>query len=149
LIDGEFNEDNLDTVVETFGHCDIDAAKEEAQRLYPRYSVVEARAHVEEGGYTEVLLRERPEYKSFTFVNKKDGQAYTRQISEGAPILDDEALKENDPELYKEITKTETVVIPVEEMTPAQLQKIEDYVYPGKLTVKLGSPRKAKPEELE
>lgn len=38
---------------------------------------------------------------------------------------------------------------PLESLTPEQLAALDDFIYYSKPTVKLGAPRKAKPEELE
>lgn len=87
----------------------------------------------------------------FEHVNKKDGFVYTRQISKAAPSLDDERLREEDPELWEEITyipEPERVLKPLEELSPEQLAKIGEYLVAGRVSVKLGAPKKAKPEDI-
>jgi hypothetical protein len=43
----------------------------------------------------------------------------------------------------------ERVLIPLEELDSANLAALEDYIYPGKPSVKMAAPRKAKAEDLE
>lgn len=89
--------------------------------------------------------------EAFEFVNATDGFVYTRQISKGAPSLDDERLREEDPELWEEITyvpEPERTLKPLDDLTPEQLARLGDYLVAGRQTVKLGAPKKVKPEDL-
>ena len=89
--------------------------------------------------------------EAFEFVNKKDGLVYSRQISRGAPSLDDDRLRKEDPELWDEITyvpEPERTLRPLEDLSPEQLAKVSSYLLPGKITPKLGAPRKATLDDL-
>ena len=91
------------------------------------------------------------EGEAFEYVNKTDGLVYSRQISNGAPLLDDERLREEDPELWDQITyipEPERTLKPLDELDPELLAKVGSYLITGRVTTKLGAPRKAKPEEL-
>lgn len=115
---------------------------------YPRWTVTDIR--VSSDGY-EAILKENPALKKFSFVNA-DGLMYERQVSVGSPIIDDEALQIQDPELYERITyvpEPERVLRPLEELDADDLSALGQYIYDGKATVKLAAPRKAKTEELD
>jgi hypothetical protein len=105
---------------------------------------------IEDSGYFTVLLEEDPKFHSFTFVNPEDGMVYSKQVVSGAPYLDDDLLQEMDPELYEEVTyeKVERKLRSLDELSPQQLAKVQEYIYEGKPVVKLAAPRKAKPGEL-
>lgn len=99
----------------------------------------------------QLAIEEDPAFKPFTFVNPVDGKVYSRQISQGGPSVDDERLRQENPELYMRVTRlpTERELRPVSEMKPDDFAALEPYLIPDKLTPKLAAPRKAKPEELE
>ncbi len=80
-------------------------AQEEIEKGYPRWNVIEIRST---GYYWKVLIKEKPEFKSFPFVNPEDGQVYHRNVVEGSPTLDDERLQEEDSELWDRITYIHT-----------------------------------------
>lgn len=96
-----------------------------------------------------VLLEEDPAFKPFTYVNKEDKRVWGKQIVRSSPMLDDEELKNKDPDLWKRVTKPARVMRPLEELKPNDLAELQGFMYPGLLQVKLAPPRKAKPEELE
>lgn len=52
-----------------------------------------------------LILEQDPAFQKFTFVNPVDGRVYGRTTVEGSPSLDDEALRNDNPELWKEITE--------------------------------------------
>lgn len=120
-----------------------------AQKKFPRFTVLDAIE--DEYDIWRVVLEENPVYRSFSFVNPVDGMVYQRVIVEGSPMLDDERLKEEDPEFWAEISHIpqERVMKPIEDLTQDQIAKLQEYVYTAKPTVKLAAPRKAKSEELE
>jgi hypothetical protein len=102
------------------------------------------------------IIEEDPSFKKFVYVNRKDGQVYRRNVSQAGPSLDDERLKEENPELWKRIT--ESKVIPrqvtrvlkdLETVSNKDLAEMQEYFVPGPMTVKLDAPRKAKPDELD
>lgn len=87
----------------------------------------------------------------FEYVNKQDGMIYSRQISKAAPSLDDDRLREEDPELWEQITyipEPQRTLRPLEDLSPEQLAKVGEYLVAGKVTTKLSAPKKAKPEDL-
>lgn len=96
-----------------------------------------------------VTLEEDPNLKPYVYISS-DGYAYTKQIVEAGAIIDVEAIQKDSPELWKEISYTpEPMLKPLEELTQEQYKKLQDYAYKPKPQIKLGAPRKAKPEEIE
>lgn len=96
-----------------------------------------------------VILEEDPAFKPFTYVNKVDKRVWQKQITSSSPMLDDEELKIQDPDLWYRVTEPTRVLKPLEELKPDELAELQGFMYPGPLQVKLAQPRKAKPEELE
>jgi hypothetical protein len=85
----------------------VDAEKEEeainlASAKYPQYTVQAAREHPDLPGKFEVIIREDPEFKSFS-VTVGD-ETWQRQTSVGSSVIDDSRLQEEDPELYETVT---------------------------------------------
>lgn len=76
-------------------------AVEFAEKHYPAWIAVDQRKGDGEDHW-EVILEERPEYQAFTI--EHDGRVWGRQVAEGATMLDDERLQEEDPELWKAVT---------------------------------------------
>src|SRR5690349_25097082 len=54
------------------------------QRRYPKHRVADVQ---EDNGEWNVVLEEDPQYRSFTYINKIDGQVYQRIISDGSAYL--------------------------------------------------------------
>lgn len=99
----------------------------------------------------EVILVEDPQYKAFQYVNSDDEMVYTKSIVAGSIQLDDERLKECDPDLYEQVTyvpEPERRLRPLDELPDIVLAKLQKYMYEGKPIVKFPAPRKAKAEEL-
>lgn len=135
-------------IIAEFPTEDEEEALRMAQRQYVRHRVVSSAPM--EGGY-QVVLEEDAELRPFTFLNKEDGQVYQRIVSEGSPSLDDEALAEEQPELWEAITNEVTTreLKPLEELTPEQVAELQKYITMPKPQMRLGKPRRAKPEELD
>ena len=110
--------------------------------FYPGWRYVEEH---DDGG---VLIEEDPAFKKFVHVNPEDGKLYRRNISQEGPSLDDERLQQEDPALWKRITKPARVLKPFYTVSNKDLAALQAYLVPGKMTVKLDAPRAAKPEEL-
>lgn len=132
----------------------VEATNEEqawriAQRRFHRYRIVDVRDAKD--GKWNVILEEDPEYRSYQYINPQDGQVYSKIVSENAPYLDDDALKEEEPELWDRITEPVTTrqIKPLDTLSPEDLAAMQPYITAPKPTIKLGNPRKAKPEELE
>lgn len=125
-----------------------DAAREYAIHKNPFWTVTEI--HLEEDEYF-VRMEEDFTLKPFAFVNQEDGMVYQRTVVEGEVLLDDERMKVEDPELWKEITVEKVVeeILPFEELRPETLDKLSEYLYQGKPTVKFLAPRAAREDELE
>lgn len=147
-INEELKEEVPPQLVVEFPTDDEEAALRQAQRQYIRHRIVST-APVE-GGY-QVILEEDPEYRAFTYINPADGQVYQRIISEGSPSLDDDTLREENPELWEAITEevTERKLKPLDNLTAEQLAGLQPYITMPKPQVRLAAPRKAKPEELD
>lgn len=142
------DEDRPTKVVTLYGP-DEDTARARCLRYYPTWKI-KAISKVEDGEHS-FLLEEDPDYAPYTYVNPEDGMVYSRQVAAGKLHLDDDLLKEQDPELYERVTHIpqERQLKPFEELSDDDTAAVQDYIYEGKPTVKLGAPRKAKPEELE
>lgn len=123
-----------------------DKAREEAARRNPGWLVIST-SYDEDG--VHVLLREDPKYKPFSYVDKKTEMVWSKQIASGQAEYDIEKLREEDPDLWVRVSKLERVPRDFEDIDPEDLPKVQDYIYPGPLQIKLATPRKAKAEELE
>lgn len=125
----------------------------------PRFVIKSLRPRVSEdesweGPFTfEAILEEDPFYLPFYHVNLDDGFKYERRCDDGAIMLDDDRLKEDDPGLYKrvmfELPWGDYVPIPTEKLDSKDQLAIRDYLYQKEPTIKLPAPRKASDEELE
>lgn len=133
---------------------EIEAASEEevlriAQRRFVRHTVI-SHEQVQPGTW-KIVLEEDPTLRPYTYVNKEDGMVYQRIVSEGSPVLDDEAIQDENPELWQRITKevTSRELIPLEEMSEEDVSLLQPYISMPKPQVRLGAPRAAKSEELD
>lgn len=136
------------------------SARDEAQAFdivkmrYPRWIICDFRCTkvMESKRVFEFIIEENREYKTHSFTNPTDGLVYTRQVVAGSPQIDDERLREDDPELYEAVTyvpEPERQLRPLDELTDVEMAKLSEYMYEGAPIVKLAAPRKAKPEDLE
>jgi hypothetical protein len=144
----ELSEEVAPQIVTEYETDDEEQALRQAQRQYVRHSVVATKRT--ESGY-QVILQEDPGLRPFQYVNPADGRVYQRIVSEGSPVLDDEAIREEKPELWEAITHevTKRELKPLENLTPEQIADLEPYIALPKPQVRLAAPRKAKPEELD
>lgn len=135
-------------VIQVYGPTE-GQVREKLETRYPAWDIQAIRPTKD--NFFEVELQEKPEYMPFKFANPEDGMLYARQVSSGSPQIDDEALKEAEPELYEAVTYevTERRFKDFDELDHDQLARLQTFVYEGRPTIKLASPRKAKPEELE
>lgn len=119
-----------------------------AQRKFHQHNVTDV---VKSGDDWEVFLEEDPSLNPYSFINKEDGRVYSRQVVQGSPMLDDGAVLADDPELWDRITEeiVSRQIRSFDDISDEDLKKIGKYLYLPRPTVKLASPRKAKPEELE
>jgi hypothetical protein len=76
-----------------------------ALKRNPRWRVIEVVDLSQQPGFAGVVLEEDPQYKPFVYVNRKTKRVWTRSVRDGSPWLDDEELRESDPELWKRITR--------------------------------------------
>jgi uncharacterized protein YnzC (UPF0291/DUF896 family) len=120
-----------------------------AQRRFQKHRVVDVRQ--ESATTWKVVLEENPEYRDFQYINPEDGQVYSRIVAEGAPFLDDDAIREENPELWDKITHEVTTreMKPVESLEPEVLAQLRPYLTSPKPSIRLGNPRRAKQEELD
>lgn len=99
------------------------------------------------------IIEEDPAFKKFVYVNHDDGNVYRRNVSQAGPSLDNERLKEEDPDLWKRISDPKVqrvrVLKDLETISNKDLKLMQEYFVPGPMTVKLDTPRKAKPDELD
>src|SRR5208282_5423416 len=96
--------------------------------FYPGWYVIEEN---EEG----ILIEEDPAFKKFVHVNLEDGKLYRRNVSQEGPSLDDERLQQEDPALWKRITKPARVLKPFDTVSNKDLAALQAYFVPGKMTV--------------
>lgn len=117
------------------------------ERHYPEWATL-SETLFETDLETRVVLKERPEYKPFFYVNHELGLVFQRSITKGEPIVDDEALQQEDPDLYKEVVEMVPMLKPLDEMTDKQRAGVQKYTYRKPPKQRLEPPRRAKPEEL-
>jgi hypothetical protein len=121
--------------------------------LYPKWKLLSALLVDEEiPDEWKLVIQEDPTKRNYTFVNPLDGQVYTRTVTESAPDVDLERIKEEDPDFYHDITFQPTVpreLLPLKNLTDEAKEKLKKYLLPVKLTNRMEKPRKPKPEELE
>lgn len=159
------------------GLADEDTIENYVEREHPAWRIDEWRK--DDDGTYEVILLLRPELKDFTFVNAEDGMVYRRQFNNGSPTLDDDLLRRQDPDLWVRISdipqyddiaelvfeagvdhreidewiqkhwKGPRTLKSLDSLDDDTLAEVQPYIHPGKPTVSLPAPRKAKPEELE
>lgn len=177
--------------IEKYGATNV---KEWVAQHHPGWRFVE----VHDG---KLVIEEDPALLAFSYINPDDLTIYARTTAQGSPMLDDERLKTEDPELWEQISDypepwfglvegaikyailksdtkihdgwdcpvdllyelnpsalaanflrdqgVERVLRPIEELTDAQLESLQEYLVPSPITVRLVPPRAAKREELE
>ncbi len=144
------NERENDEPTETIGVAADSEPEARAQALkyFPAHKVLTVRDN-EDGTFLLEIQIDDP-YRPFTFVNPEDGMVYARQARAGSLHLDEERLKEENPELYERVTYVpeERVLRDLDEIEDEDAAVLGDYLYSDKPTMVLASPRKAKPEEL-
>ena len=147
-------------------------------QYYPGWRIVDGKAKT-------ALIEEDPSCKKHVYLNHEDGIVFKRNVVQATDSLDDEKLREEDPDLWERITVPAPEVEifqPFQEWAfrgkendlvrkfvqqletsgehPRRLKAVDDmsnkdvnamkkYLVPGKLTIKLDPPRKAKPDELD
>lgn len=68
------------------------------KKHYPAWRVVSVTGH-------HAIIEENPSLKKFRWVNPITEEVMGRDVVESGPILDDEALQVEDPELWEQITE--------------------------------------------
>jgi hypothetical protein len=125
------------------------------ETLYPKWRIVKAEQIGSDGELLEwkLIIEEDPAKKTFQYVNPLDKKVYQRTVVESAPDVDLERMKKDAPALYANVTFQPDP--PPRELRPLgsfdedELEGIRRFLLPPKLTERMESPRKAKPEELE
>lgn len=110
--------------------------------FYPGWRLIEGRA-------ATAVIEEDPSFKPYVHINRDLGMVVKREVSQAGPSLDDERLRSEDPDLWKRITKPARVIKDLSAVSDTDIGKLSKYFVPGKKTVKLAAPRKAKPDELD
>lgn len=131
-------------VVEIKARDDVQAKQIAIQR-YPAWIPDDIREHPDREGYYEIIIRENPELMTFTF--EHDGRVFQRQIVSGSPILDDERLQAEDPELWERITyvpEPERKLRDFDDLDPETLGALSEYLHESKPTIKFPAPKRAK-----
>jgi hypothetical protein len=144
------NERENDEPTETIGVTAASEAEARAQALkyFPAHEVLMVRDN--EDGTFLLEIRIADLYRPFTFVNPEDGMVYARQQRAGSLHLDEERLREENPDLYERVTYVpdERVLRDLDEIDDEDTAVLGEYLYSDKPTMRLAPPRKAKPEEL-
>lgn len=87
----------------------------------------------------EAVLKEDPALKPFSF--EHEGYKYSRQISKGPVMVDDDWIAEEDPELLSQVTFDLPwggyVLRPLEQMDPKIINRLGKYIYNSKPRVSL------------
>lgn len=133
----------------------VDATSEQealkvAKKKFPEYFVTGFKKG--EGGTQYLLsLEENLNFRPFIYVNHSDKMVYKKTIQTGSALLDDKAIKDEDPELWMKITRepVKRELIPLDELPDDIIVRMQKYVYRSSPIVKLDKPRKATDEELE
>lgn len=148
LATDKLKEELQDQRIEKVEARDEEEALRIAQRRFHRHNIVDVRT---DGGIWEIVIEEDPNLKPFSHVNREDGNVYARSISEGSPLLDDDAIREENPELWEKISHDviRREMKSLEDLSDEEIVEIQPYLYQPRPTVRLNSPRKAKPEELD
>lgn len=140
-------------VVEIKLTCDpygIEIAEARVIQKHPRFLIEGIQAT---GAKTyKAVLKENPEFTTFTYVNANDGNTYTRRVDDGSLRIDETRMAEERPDLYESVT-IETwggnkVMCPLDMMTPGMQQSISEFIFPGPPKVVLAPPRPTKQEDL-
>jgi hypothetical protein len=123
-------------------------ARAQALKYFPSHEVLLVRDN--EDGTFLLEIRIADLYRPFTFVNPEDGMVCARQARAGSLHLDDERLKEENPDLYERVTYVpdERVLRDLDDIDDEDAALLGEYLYSDKPTMRLAPPRKAKPEEL-
>ena len=135
------------TVSVEAGFEDADAAKAWLAKYYPTWRFVEWAEELDEDGNFVAILEEDPYYQSYSFTNPRDGKVYKRKVTSGSPVLDDERLRERDPELWERIThvpEPQRQLRPETEIDADDLAAMQEYTYMSKPQIQLPAPTKAK-----
>lgn len=137
-------------VVRVYGPTE-EEARSRLAKYYPGGHIKAVDGQDGTEGYWGAVLEEDPDYVPYTFINPEDQMVYSRQVVAGKLNFDDELLKKRDPELYERVTyiPQDRQLRNLSELDDEDIAAVQEYIYEGKPIIKLGSPRKAKPEELE
>lgn len=72
-------------------------------KQYPTWDLTVVRENPDKDGYYEAILTENPFYKEFSI--EHNGKVFRRQVVSGSNLLDDERLKEEDRDLWEDVTE--------------------------------------------
>lgn len=71
------------------------------EKWYPGWRMVKSKP-IDDGFL--VQIEEDPSLKKFVFINPSDGRVYQRNAIQGNPYLDDDKIKQRDPDLWERIS---------------------------------------------
>jgi hypothetical protein len=94
------------------------------------------------------IIEQDPSFLKHSVINPRDHMVYGRTVSESAPMLDDQRLHDEDYWLWHEVTEGVREIKDPSKWTPDQASRLQQFMVPGKLTVKITPPREATKEEL-
>jgi uncharacterized membrane protein YkoI len=133
--------------------ADKEEAKAFALKRNPGWKVIATYMDVPKEGppVWSVSLEEDLTYKPAAYINRKEGMVYQRTVAEGATYLDDEEIRENNPELWAAITREKVIeeMIPLEELDAEIIEQLSEYVYRGAPSVRFLAPRPVREDEIE
>lgn len=115
---------------------------------YPAWIVIGSRPYPDEAKQIgwEIMIEENPEYKAYEFTHPDLNLVFTKEVRAGSVTIDDERLKEKDPDLYKKVFKRQTQWVPrdFDSLDPDTLAQVQEYIYRDTPTLALPAPKKAK-----
>lgn len=80
-------------------------AREQIAKRFPAWVLDDIRPIAPGAEDFEAIITENPSFKRYTYFNPDTKMVYERQVVSGTPILDDEKLLAENPDLYARVTE--------------------------------------------
>lgn len=119
-------------------------ARERVELHHPGWEIQELRRKPgNHPGIWQAVIIENPTYKPFVF--EHEGVKYARSARKGDVMVDDDWLRDEEPELYEAVTFElpwgERVTRPVSTLDAELIGRLTKYIYNGKPRMALAAPR--------
>lgn len=135
------------TMVEYPANDEADA-RERVLLHHPGWMIQELRPHVVKPGLWQAVIIEDPAYKPFSY--EHGGVKYARQVSKGTVMVDDDWLRDENPELWETVTHElpwgEHVIKPMTLLDAETIGALTKYIYNSAPRASLAAPRPVKEE---